>query len=160
MVDQQRGRPLLENINATTIEEIQVMIGAYSAEYGNGRAGAIIVTTRDAFQMSRPDQNYWTSVHAIYTPGHLTWFETPGPEPDGDSLAASGCVYGIRSEQPRMAHPRHGTRAGLDPILLPYRLAVEKVHTVVVEQCPVQLAPLLSRGSPAAMDVSTPGWRR
>ncbi len=101
MVDQEQGRPLLDNINATMVEEIQVLIGTYSAEYGNGRAGAIIVTTRDAFQVDREDQPFWASAHGIYTPGHLTWFETPGPEPNGDSLAAAGTytAYGPNSHE-------------------------------------------------------------
>ena len=101
MVDQEQGRPLLENINTTAIEEIQVITGTYSAEYGNGRAGVILVTTRDAFQMSHSGQKFWASAHVVYTPGHLTWFETPGGEPDGDSLAAMGCytAYGPNSNE-------------------------------------------------------------
>ncbi len=101
MVDQERGRPLLENINSTSISEIQVLVGGYTAEYGNGRAGAIVVTTRDAFQTDPGDRPFWSSMQGIYIPAHLNWFEIPGPEVDGDSLAAEGMytAYGLDSHE-------------------------------------------------------------
>ncbi len=129
MVDQQSSRPLLDNINTTSVQEIQVLVGGFTAEYGNGRAGAIIVTTRDAFQTYPRNRPFWLSTQTTYTPGHLSWFETPGPEPNGYSLAAVGSytAYGVNSQDWRI----YASPAALDSV----------VHFVTINNRPKQVLP-------------------
>ncbi len=105
--DLRNNVPIME-VNSAMVSEVQVQTGGYNAEFGNARAGLIIVATRDALGGTKKGRPIWFSGAGNYTPGRLTWFESPAGEADGDSMASTGVytAYGRESfEWQRLGTP-------------------------------------------------------
>lgn len=69
MVDNRSNRPMIEMVNLSSIQEMNIIKGGFNAEYGNVRSGLINVITKEGFP-----NKYSGSLELRITPGQLKHF--------------------------------------------------------------------------------------
>lgn len=91
LTDERYNYPVL-NINATIVEEIQILSGGFNAEFGNARSGIVNVVSRAA-----AGQPIWSSVQGQYYPAHKKFFE-PEQENPFDPVNGPKVTYSAYGE--------------------------------------------------------------